>query len=343
DARAIVERHAIAVIDSYSPMSATELAVIEVPEEPYLLRPHITRGGLNLIAGDIGAGKTWALQDLALGVATGSKAWGVQPTVQGGVLLLSADQSRDDDHRRLLDLCAGRGIKPPANCWFDHDLWDFTKRASFGKLRRFIQARGIVLLGIDAAVRYFAGDGNDASEVSVLMRGLRDLANATGVTIVLLHHLSKPNQITRPRLADRVRGSGDWLAAVDSGLVLITEGTADNRVRHMVQIKNRAGPEAASLTFEIEPLEMGGLVLTFGAGDDATTSSSLADIAADAMLLILREAPGKTLTRAELVASLASQGVNVATRTLVKATASLGRLPGVKVTKLGRANVYAYT
>ena len=325
--------------------TAAELAALEIPADPWLLDGLVIEGGLNLIAGEFAAGKTFVALDLAIGAASAGNAWGrkVKP---GRVIYFGADNSRSNLVRRIRDLSEGREIKAPKkNLIFDLSPIDLSQPSGFATIRAAIREYDAQVIVIDAMIRYLGGfDENSASDIGQVMARFREIANLTGCTFIFIHHLRKiSGTFDRSKAADRIRGSGDFLGAVDSAIVLTTKGQGSNIVRSMIQVKSREAEEIDVLNFAMQAAEQSGLIITFEAGDPLIASETLGDTTANLMANMLQKSPGVSFTKADLRAELANLGiVEMKSRSDDRAFRILKSIPTITVARSGRVNVYVW-
>jgi hypothetical protein len=326
--------------------TAAELANLEVPADPWLLDGLLVDGGLNLLAGEFRAGKSFACLDLALTVASGGGlAWG-RNVGKGSVLFYGADNGRNDLIRRIRDLSAGRGINPPhESLIIDLSPLDLGKQEGIAILESSIRDHGPRLVIIDALVRYMGGlDESSAGDVAPMMAGFRRLTNRHGCTILLIHHLRKVSgERTRNRLIDRVRGSGDLVGAVDSALVMTVSGQGSGMSRNLVHVKCREATEADPSSFTIMAAEKGGLILAFEAADIKEATATLVETTAAMIIDLLQKSEGVTFTRADLTSELSSIGMRPSERTLKSAFSSLKTVHGISIGKQGRKYTYMWS
>jgi RecA-family ATPase len=80
-----------------------------VPEREWLVSGLIPAGNVTLLYGDGGTGKSLLALQLGVSVVTGSPFFG-RPIKQGGVEFLTAEDSGDELHRRLADICRATDI-----------------------------------------------------------------------------------------------------------------------------------------------------------------------------------------------------------------------------------------
>ena len=227
-------------------ISADKL-VFQTPDAVNWLVPErLIAGGLNLLAGEVAAGKTFLALDLALGAAVRAEAWGGLFIPTGKVLYYCLDSSATTIGHRLKNLCRGYAINPPRSLHFDFELHDFSEPAQIKTLKGLIQSEGYHLVIIDALAHYLPGmDENTVASIGPVLTRLRRLTDDTRSTILLIHHFNKSGH-TRQSISQgmRIRGSSDIFAAVDTALSLVMKGP----VRILRQVKNRNGREAAPLT-----------------------------------------------------------------------------------------------
>lgn len=109
--------------------------------------------------------------------------------------------------------------------------------------------KGIKLIVFDAGHSVFFGNENDSGEVQNVMTNLRQLAIATGATVVLMVHLNKWSPALKiARVSEnRVRGSGVFQSAPDWHMQL-HRGKAENEV-YAFQLKDRAGNRCKSFIY----------------------------------------------------------------------------------------------
>lgn len=323
-----------------------ELVALEVTEDPWLLDGLLIEGGLNLIAGEFASGKTFCALDLAIGAATGGMAWGrkVKPS---SVLYFGADNSRSNLVRRSRKLAEGRNIVPTHEALtFDLSPLDLSTSAGMAVIREAIAEHQADLVIVDAVIRYLGAlDENAAADIGRLMAGFRGMANATGATIVLIHHLRKlSGQLTKTKIADRIRGSGDFLGAVDSAVVLSTKGEGSSLVRNIIHVKCREAEESDPLSFEIQEGEAGGLMLTFGSGNAALAAETLAEVVIGMMIDAMKNEPGVAFSKDDLRSVIADAGfTDLSARSEDRAFSMLRKIPSITLAKAGKFNHYSWT
>ena len=251
---------------------------------------------------------------------------------------------------RVLRLCRGypngkkgMGIEVPDALDLDFTAHKFGETISFNWLQKEVLRRGYHLLIFDGLAQYLPGmaDGS-APAVSTFLRGLRQLTSQTGVSVVLLHQFNKRQAarldkwgIPTSQGEERVRGSSELLAGVDSVLLLsrpeaMKLGGMGRAVLKVV--KNRLGQAGARLQFTIVDGENSLHLLFERLGAQALPKPRrLVDAAFDEMMRILMEEDERKFDRSELTRLLQERMNLPSTRMLREAFSILGKDERVRV------------
>jgi len=327
--------------------TAAELAELELPGDDWMLDGMLADAGVNLFAGDYGAGKTISTIDLCLTVASGGGVAWAREAVAGRVIYFGADNSLGDLQVVIRDLARGRGIPVPhENFLIDLSPLRLDDPGGIAIVENLLRAEPTRLLVFDTLGMYLGDtDLNDYASVYKIIMNLRQLASRHGCGVLLIHHLTKDGTgKNRRRLMDRPMGSGALVGATNNVLVLTAKGTGPAIDRTLVQVKTRRGQLAEPLKFVMITGEEGGLMLAFDQGDKNVAAETLADMVRGHLLDILSREPNEEWTKAELMAQLETDNFEVPSeRTLRRAFEELRDHPLVTVSKQGRKNVYTYT
>lgn len=192
--------------------SASDLAGIDVPDRDWLVDGLIPIGTVTMLYGDGGVGKSLLALQLAVSVALG-KRWVGQTTAAGRALFISAEDDRDEIHRRLADIARATGIDLG-------DLDRLTLRSLAGEdallagltqekvlcpsalhdeLDRQLALDRPALLVLDTLADLFPGNENDRAQARQFIGILRGLAIRHDCAVLLLAH---------PSLSGLTSGSG---------------------------------------------------------------------------------------------------------------------------------------
>lgn len=193
----------------FLPRSVKDLAE-EVPETPeWLVHGLLPKGTLGLLAAYPKVGKSTLGAQLAVAMAQGRDFLG-RRTKQGGVLLIVAEEMKDDVMRRLRGF--GMTEDDPIYLWTD-TVADTPKDRE--KLEQFIRESNIALVIIDTLASYLlVQDETNNSEVTRRMKPYVDMAHTTGATILFVHHERK-NRDEGGDDTRAIRGGGSILGLAD--------------------------------------------------------------------------------------------------------------------------------
>lgn len=202
-------------------------------------------GGIGLLAGIPGIGKTFLVLAAALSSATGGKWLGRFACEKGRVLLILGEEDENAVLERLDLLYAGLGLSRetgdalPVEFLIQQGIQvvdaEGNLDAAFeGQVREFQPD----LLIIDPLRRVHGLDENDSLAMSRLFNAFRQVTTipANTCSILLTHHLRKRNEFDGD--LDRLRGSSDIPASCDSVLEVGGE-FGMLRVKHS---KSKRGP-----------------------------------------------------------------------------------------------------
>lgn len=192
--------------------------------DPVLPAKHflgLYEGGLTLLIGETGSGKSSFLYNVAIRAAKGRAYLGVDHA-EGNrchVLYIDPENAGNTRSTRLERIAAGR---PRRLVFHDGQDVDLSKPAHIERLKNFITSRGFNLVIIDPIANLFnTRDENDNAEAARQMRALIGIARATSACIVAVHHSGK-NQTDIYG-----RGASARLAAADVGILFKSSADDD--------------------------------------------------------------------------------------------------------------------
>jgi KaiC/GvpD/RAD55 family RecA-like ATPase len=199
----------------------------------WLVDGMVPRGGVTLLAGESGTGKTWLGLLLARGVASGSTYLG-RNCQRADVLYLD----RENPESLIFERAQMLGLNTPSPNLKLWGGWAAEPPPLIGDIRLLqLAAERRPLVVIDSLIRFHEQDENSATAMATVMNQLRALAYA-GATVLVLHH--KPKGET-----SQYRGSSDIRAAVDVAFGARLE--PDAGLLKLTCFKNRLAPEFALL------------------------------------------------------------------------------------------------
>jgi hypothetical protein len=287
----------------------------ERPPLAYIAAGLFALPSLNIVYGAPGTLKSFLLADLATCAAggfywlepaawvNGNQARGI-PTRQVPVMWVDYDNGR----RRTLDRfgALGRAREMDADLpLYIHtmdDPWlNASERHSLQSLARRMLDRQVQLLVVDN-LGVVSGDADENSgEMVRVMSGFRQLAEATGAAVVLIHHQRKSTGASS-RAGDSLRGHSSIEAALDLALLIEREELADTVNIRATKVRGAdVLPFSAVFTHENRPDGELHNARFFGIAADDNSS----DAAIEREILLVLS--GKTLNKTELTRAVKSE------------------------------------
>lgn len=217
--------------DAFELLSAADMAT-ELPPIKWTVEGlGIAPGGVTVVGGAGYGGKTMAMQELVLSVASGRPVFGKFPVEQGRAVHLDFEQGRRVTQERYQRLAKSKGIDlaslPPGAlgvCCLPKKQFKNDKASEEAMVRICTDAKVCV---IDA----FRGAFPDADENSSAVRGCIDMlqrvSDRTGCSIIVVAHSNKPREGVDVR--NSLRGSGAIFDAAQT--VYMFEGVPGKSTR----------------------------------------------------------------------------------------------------------------
>jgi len=239
------------------------LADAYAPRPPlvYLVEGIVPRPSLIVVYGAPGVLKSFLVADMAMCVA-GGLPWlpslpsgdaNPKAVVQAPVLWCDFDNGRRRTDERVEAL--GKAYELPASTPFYYvsmpSPWlDVTDAASLGLLGSLVRAKQIGLCVIDNLGTVSAGADENSSEMIGVMSHLRQLAEANGLAVTLIHHQRKSTQF-HARTGESLRGHSSIEAALDLALLCEREEGAPQVVLRSTKTRDvDVLPFGAVFTYE---------------------------------------------------------------------------------------------
>jgi hypothetical protein len=332
------------VEEGAKPMTAVVYgAALAVPLPPIdwlCTKLKLTTGSPTLVAGNAYSGKSLAMADLALAVATGGDAWGVFQCRRGRALMLDYDgQGRRISQERLQRLARARGV----------DLAIVNQAIGYARRPCFYLDDGQATDGLLALLDGYAlcvvdswrGATPNTDEwrrgpVQVVGDGLELVSTKTGCVIVVIDHNVKP---ARDGKSDRsamhdVHGSTAKTEMAQSHFAF--EGEQGGQLTRVKHVKERmTGQEIAPFALRFEDVEQDGdrrwgLRVTHvdraeaGAAEPAATAKF--DALKQAIVDLVRDYHGDELTSGNAICERVAVGSRQARLQAIRELVHAGRL-----------------
>lgn len=189
---------------------------------PPLIEGILRQGHKMLIAGPSKAGKSFALIEMCIAIAEGTKWFGWQ-CAQGRILYVNLELDRPSCLHRFKDVYKALGIK--AKSLSNIDIWNLRGKSIpmdklAPKLIRRASKKDYIAVIIDPIYKVITGDENSADQMANFCNQFDKICNELGTSVIYCHHHSKGSQGGK-RSMDRASGSGVFARDPDALLDLI--------------------------------------------------------------------------------------------------------------------------
>lgn len=196
----------------------------------------LRQGHKMLIAGPSKAGKSFALIEMCIAIAEGTRWFGWK-CAQGKILYVNLELDRPSCLHRFKDVYNALGIKP--NNLSNIDIWNLRGKSIpmdklAPKLIRRASKKDYIAVVIDPIYKVITGDENSADQMANFCNQFDKICNELGTSVIYCHHHSKGSQGGK-RSMDRASGSGVFARDPDALLDLIE---LDLNEAHYKQLRN---------------------------------------------------------------------------------------------------------
>ena len=180
--------------------------------------------GLHILAGSPKVGKSWLALWLAVTVAKGESVWGMG-VKQGTTLYLCLEDSTLRIQNRLFEIAEDA----PANVHFTTNS-DTLGKGLEEQLCAFLSEHPDTVLVIIDTLQMIRGAGYDNTYANDYrdLSALKQIADAHGIAILLIHHLRKESA---DDVFNRISGTTAISGAVDSSFTLVEERRGSGRAK----------------------------------------------------------------------------------------------------------------
>lgn len=301
------------VLDLPTSFRHGDLVTGELPPVPWLVEGLLPKGGICMLAGDSGVGKSWIGFHLGQTVAAGIPFLGHFQTERGGVLYLDAESGENLIRRRFKKLWRGledEHLDPDIP--FDVLLSAVNLDPQGSGLRALtdrIRRDSISLVVLDPMIHFGSAEENESRDMASFLEGIRGVSRDTGTVFLLIHHVRKESRISSNAAGQMIRGSSAIRAVMDS--VLYVRRLNDGRLQ-VEHDKSRHAEPTNRFMVEITDPDEETTCISYG-GESGTVESSRA-IAEEAILRTVADMGG-TAKRQLIVEQCIAEGVSKRTVT----------------------------
>lgn len=182
------------------------------PKEEWIVDKLIPAKGMTMLSGEPGSYKSWLGFYIGLCVIRGIPVLDKFDTALGNVLFIDKENIEQQIQERFRMLGAGDEIE---KVFFLTEDFLATRPEDVFVLENFIRDNNIILTIMDSFVRLHDKEENSATEMNRVTQQLTRLQRA-GSALLIIHHLNKNVMGMKVKALDRLRGSADIAARLDS-------------------------------------------------------------------------------------------------------------------------------
>lgn len=282
----------------------------DLPPIDWLVEPLVEQGNRTVLFGEFGSMKSWLLLHLALHIAAGKPWFGRFKVPKArSVLYLDEEMSSRELRRRVRQIAAGAGLNDALPFRAVSQYGERFTEDSVEKLLAGLKAQRFMpdVIIVETLRRVLDGNENEAIDVSNFWQAVTPIFVA-GKTLIVSHHMRKPNPQGGGEARYRASGSTDILAGADHAFAVSKKG--DLITVECVKSRPAATPPPFRVRFtdldgvdgQDRPVEL--------RPEDAPGDSTPSEV--DRALALLpgafREAPELTAKTQEVIAYLKMQG-----------------------------------
>ena len=219
------------MVDPYATLSAGELERTTAPLA-WIVDGLFLEAGAGILGGAPKSCKSFFALDLCVAIASGTSCAGrFRVLAPGPVVLLCAEDPHAVVSSRLTALSRTRG-RQLGDLPIEVIVDSVRLPDGLGRLEATLAVTKPRLLLLDPLIRLHRADENSASEMSIILDGLRNLARSSRTAILLVHHARKA---AAGNAGAGLRGSSDLAAFGDTNLYLrrlAHDGSLELKIEH---------------------------------------------------------------------------------------------------------------
>jgi hypothetical protein len=211
----------------------------------WLVKKWLPEQSLIMVHGPSGGGKTFAVLDWMLSIASATATWAGNKVKSGTVVYLAGE-----GHQGLKGRVAAwkhkRQVKS-LKMWISKSGCDLNTPEGYQKAASQIRAlpHPPSIIVVDTLHRFLLGDENSAQDAKTMLDACAALMREFGCSVLLVHHTGVSEEAQH-----RARGSSAWRGALDIEISIIP--SKDGQPLEIVQRKQKDGELEPSLYARIE-------------------------------------------------------------------------------------------
>jgi hypothetical protein len=250
-------------------ISADEFSAKPAPIS-WMIKHWLQSEALIMVHGPSGGGKTFAMLDWCLSIASEQSEW-FGNVVRPGSIVYLAGEGHHGLKARIAAWKHHHGVKS-LNMWLSKDGCDLNTPAGYQRVLDHVRSlkEKPKLIVVDTLHRFLAGDENSAQDAKTMLDACGALMREFDCSVSLVHHTGVSTEAQH-----RARGSSAWRGALDIEISIVP-GT-DTKPMEIHQRKSKDAELAAPLYANLESVAIPGW---FDEDGQAVTSAVLVQAAA---------------------------------------------------------------
>lgn len=215
----------------------------------WLIKHHLQRDALIMVHGPSGGGKTFAVLDMCLHIASDKDNW-CDNKVHGGSVVYLAGEGHHGLKGRIAAWKLFNRIKK-LNMFLSKSGTDLNAPDGYQKTREAIASlpEKPVLIVVDTLHRFLLGDENSAQDAKTMLDACANLQREFGASVLLVHHTGVNDEAQH-----RARGSSAWRGALDIEISVVP-GNEEKPIE-LIQRKSKDAEITAPLYMRLMSVEL---------------------------------------------------------------------------------------
>lgn len=217
----------------------------------WLVKGWLQAQALIMVHGPSGGGKTFAVLDWCLRMASETSEWAGCRVKPGSVVYLAGE-----GHHGLRGRVAAWKHKHRSkklSMWLSRDGCDLNTPEGFRRTVTAIRQAGITpaLIVVDTLHRFLSGDENSAQDAKTMLDACNALMREFDCSVLLVHHTGVSEEAQH-----RARGSSAWRGALDIEISVVP--TKDDKPMQLTQRKSKDAELARDVYARLESVAIPG-------------------------------------------------------------------------------------
>lgn len=232
-------------MDRIKTITVKELIAKRFPEQTWLVEKLFPEGGITIIAGYAGSGKTFLILELLICLSSGKDFLNKFKTNPNKALLIDEESGERRIQSRIKKMTKNYNLN------FEIMSYQNFKYKDSEEVIKYCIEKNIKTIIIDSLVRIHNSEENSSTEMAKIFEKLKQF-KIRDITTIIIHHNRKSGKNGYNPTED-MRGSSEILSFVDSGYSI--KFNKKNKIITITNIKQRDAEEISPFTVDMEEKE----------------------------------------------------------------------------------------